>query len=231
LMNSKTDPYGSRRQPTVQNKVEPATTDSASACKEHTTIIGREKEIETIREHIRCRRSLHVHGPTGVGKSTLIDHVYRTWDEIGASPTPIYCRYSGMLREILVAIVEFLLGHRKKLISIDKYKREKQIIRAADIRRVSIRYLRNIMFPLIRKGDFCVVLDHLEHVTPQINTLVSALHERACVITASRQSWDLRDWSFIGRLAYDLWLVPKLKIDNLQILPAKRANIERRLYG
>jgi hypothetical protein len=200
----------------VQKKVESSATDAVPACKKHTTIIGREKEIETIREHIRRRKSLHLHGPEGVGKSALIDHIYCTWDKIGASPVPIYCRNSGTLRKILVTIAEFLLGHYKKLISTDKFKREKLIVRAADIRKVSIRYLRNLVFPCLKKGDFCVVLDHLEHITPQINACLGALHERACVITASRRSWDLMDYGFTGRLAYDLWLVPKLRIDKLK---------------
>lgn len=185
-------------------------------------------EIATVREHIRRRKSLHIYGPDGAGKSALIDYLYCTWDEIGASPVPIYCRNSGTLREILVTIAEFLLGHSKKLIITDKYKREKQIVRSADIRTVSIRYLRNLVFPCIKKGDFCVVLDHLEHVTPQINACIGALHERSCVITASRQSWDLKDHSFTGRFVYDLWLIPKLRVENLQRKDA--LSIMERLY-
>jgi AAA ATPase domain len=215
-MKSKTGSRGSARQPKARTKVEPAAADTAVSSLNRVLLIGREQEIETIRDCIRHRTSLHLHGPEGVGKSALIDHLYRTWNEIGASPIPIYCGNSGTLREILVAIAEFLLGHCKMLVSVDKYKREKQIASSADIRTISIRYLRNLVFPRIKKGDFCVVLDHLEHITPQINACLGALHERACVITASRQSWDLMDYGFTGRLSYDLWLVPKLRIDKLQ---------------
>jgi hypothetical protein len=180
------------------------------------TIIGRKREIETVREHIRCRDSLHIHGPEGVGKSALIDHVYRTWDEIGTSPIPIYCLNSGTFREILVTIAEFLLQHGVRLISFDKYKRAQLISRSTDLKTLSTRYLRNMVFPRIKSGNFCIILDHLEDVTPRINSLLTALHGCSSIITASRQSWDVSDHTSVsGSLAYDLWLIPKLRVGNL----------------
>ncbi len=63
-------------------------------------------------------------------------------------------------------------------------------------------------------GDFCVILDHLEKVTPRIHSFVSALHGCLSVISASRQACDLSDFSrFSGSLA--LWHVLKLKVENL----------------
>lgn len=214
-MKSKRDSRGSGRQPTAQKKVESITAESAS-CRKKTTIIARKDEIETLREYIRRRKSLHIHGPEGVGKSALIDYVYRTWDEIGASPIPIYCRDSGTFREILVNIAEFLLRYGVRLISIDEYKRAQLITRSADLKTLSTRYLRNMVFPHIKKGDFCIILDHLEDVTPRINSLLTALHGCSSIITANRQSWDVSDnKSVSGSLAYDLWLIPKLQVGNL----------------
>jgi len=179
-------------------------------------IVPRKEEIEVMREHIKRRKSLHIHGPEGVGKSTLIDHVYRTWDEIGASTIPIYCRSSGTFREILVTTAEFLLRRGIRLISIDEYKRAQVISRSAALKTLSTRYLRNMIFPHIKKGDFCVILDHLEDVTPRINSLLTALHGCSSIITASRKSWDVSDHtSIFGSLAYDLWLIQKLRLGNL----------------
>jgi AAA+ ATPase superfamily predicted ATPase len=179
-------------------------------------IIGRKGEIETVREHIRRRNSLHIHGPEGVGKSALIVHVYRTWDEIGTSLIPIYCTNSGTFREILVTIAESLLRHGVRLISIDKYKRAQLISRSADLKTLSTRYLRNMVFPRIKSGNFCIILDHLEDVTPRINSFLTALHECSSIITASRRSWDVSNHTSVsGSLAYDLWLIPKLRVGNL----------------
>jgi AAA+ ATPase superfamily predicted ATPase len=198
----------------AQKKDESNTADPAQACKKTMNIVGRKKEIETVRSHIRRRDSLHIHGPEGVGKSALIDYIYRKWDEIGVSPTPIYCRNSSTLREILLTIAKYLMQHGEKLISIDKYGRGKPVSRFADLRTLSTRYFRNMVFPRSRNGDFCIILDHFEYVTPRIHSFLSALHGCSSVITASRQSWELSDFnSFSGSIA--LWLVPKLRIGNL----------------
>ena len=69
---------------------------------------------------------------------------------------------------------------------------------------------------ICQRVNFCVILDHLEYVTPRINSLLTALYERVPVITASRQSWDLEDYAFRGNLAYCLYLAPKLRIENLK---------------
>ncbi|HXY53593.1 MAG TPA: ATP-binding protein [Nitrospirota bacterium] len=178
-------------------------------------MIGREREIEIVRDYIRRRKSLHIHGPSGVGKSALLNHIYRTWREISDSPVPIYCRNSGTFRTILVLIAEFLLGRGEKLISIDKFGRENQVFRSNELRTIPTRYLRNMVFPHVKKGDFYVILDHLEDVTPRIHSLLSALHGCSSVVTASRQGWDLSDYrSFPSNLT--LWHVPKLPMGNLE---------------
>jgi hypothetical protein len=177
-------------------------------------ITGRKKELETIYDHIRRRKSLHIHGPEGVGKSALIDHVYWTWDKIGSSPIPIYCGNSGTLREIILCITRSLLGTFKRLKGLDKYREPVELERRNEVEDENILNLRNIAYRYLKNGDFCIILDHLEHVTPRIHSFVSALQGCSSVMTASRRAWDLNDFSgFSGSLA--LWHVPKLKVENL----------------
>jgi len=159
---------------------------------------------------------LHIHGPKGVGKSAVLDHLYTKWDVLGASCVPIYCKNSVTLREILVCIAEALLGRSGPLAGTDKYLEPIVINAVSDIRTNSNRDLRNMIFPRIEQGDYCFILDHLDHITQGINAFLSSLHERACVITASRQSWVIGDYSFTGKIAYCLYLVPKLGIENLK---------------
>jgi AAA+ ATPase superfamily predicted ATPase len=191
-------------------------------------IIGREKEIDIIRDCIRRRKGLHIHGPKGVGKSALLDHLHKNWDVIGASCVTIYCKNSVTLREILVCIAEALLGQFGPLAGTNKYLEPIEIGSTSDIRTNSNRDLRNMIFPRIEQGDYCFILDHLDHITQGINAFLSSLHERACVITASRQSWVIGDYSFTGKIAYCLYLVPKLRMDNLNKKDA--LNLMQQLY-
>lgn len=176
---------------------------------------GRSEEIGLVQGVIRSRGRLHVYGPAGAGKSALLRRALTRWEEMPDPPAPVYCRSSGTLREILISLSAFLLGRFEHLSGLDKYREHVEIETRNDTDRENISNLRNIVYRYLKKGDFCVILDHLENVTPRINSFLSALYGCATVITASRQSWDLTDRGFTGRLAYDLWLVPKLRVGNL----------------
>jgi hypothetical protein len=178
-------------------------------------IIGREKELRIIVSHINGGKHLHIYGSEGTGKSTILDWIYDNWYEINNLLIPIYCRSSRTLREILLHISGFLLNHFKHLKSIDKYKDTKEIKNLIDIKKLKIRDLKNIIFAYIVKDNFCIILNHLEYVTPKINSFLTALYEKALVITASRQSWEITDYAFKGNLNYCLYLSPKLKITHL----------------
>lgn len=171
--------------------------------------------IKTITDHLRNRKNLHIYGTEGTGKSELLDWIYDNFREIDNSLIPIYCRSSRTLRQIFLHICGFLLYHFKHLESIDKFKRIKEIKYPSDIKKLNIRTLRNIAFSYISQDNFCVILDHLENVTPKINAFLTVLYEKALVISASRQSWELTDYAFRGKLDYCLYLTPKLRIENL----------------
>jgi|GEM_PF-1297026 len=179
------------------------------------SLVARNGEFAVILDHIAKRKSLHIYGEEGVGKSALLDAVY-DFLKNQAAPIPIYCRSSRTLRSILLCLSLFLLDHFKNLESIDKFKRAKEIRGGSDIKKLGIRMLRNLVYSYLPQGDFCVILDHLEYVTPRINGFLTILYEKATVITASRQSWNIEDYSFAGRLDYCLYLIPKLKLEYLK---------------
>jgi hypothetical protein len=174
------------------------------------------KQIRTIINHLKKRRHLHIYGPEGTGKSALLDYVYDNWKKIDNSFIPIYCRNSRTLREILLRISGFLLDRFNHLESIDKFKRVKEIRHTEEIEKLNIRIFSNLVYTYLPQGNFCIILDHLEYVTPRIHALLRVLYEKALVITASRQSWELSDYNFRGKLDYCLYLVPKLRIENLR---------------
>ncbi len=177
--------------------------------------VGRETELKELLRFIRDRKTLHIYGDEGTGKSALLDCIYDNWREIDNDFIPIYCRSSRTLRQILLYIATFLLDYFKHLESVDKFKQIKEIKCGSDVKKLSIRALRNIVYAYISQANFCVILDHLEYVTPKINGFLSILYERALVFTASRQSWQLADCRFKGNLEYCLYLTPKLHVTNL----------------
>lgn len=178
-------------------------------------IIGRQNEIAKIRTCIDEMRSVHIYGPEGVGKTAILEHIYDNWNELRKPLIPIFCRSSRTLREVLLRISLFLLGYFKNLQSIDKFRQIKEIRYPSDIKKLSIRTLRNLVFSYISLGNFCIILDHLEYVTPKINSFLGVLYEKTLVITASRQSWEITDYKFKGKLSYCLYLIPKLRVINL----------------
>jgi len=183
---------------------------------EHTGIVvGRQKELDMIISRVRGRTSLHVYGSEGSGKSALLEMVFNNWKDIGCSLRPLYCKESVTLREILLQMADGLLIHLKGLKYIDRRGSPAEIRNNAGLKKLDIRSLKSIVLNYTQKGGFFVLLDHLEGVTPKINSLLTVLHEKTPVITASRDSWDLRDHAFKGRFETCLYHFPKLKVENL----------------
>jgi len=117
-------------------------------------IIGREKELQALIAHIMDRKNLHIYGSEGAGKSILLDWIYSKFKELDDALIPVYCRNSRTLREIVLQTAGFLLGHFKHLKSVDKFKNVKKIENPADIRKLNIRVIKNIVFAYMPKGKF-----------------------------------------------------------------------------
>ena len=179
-------------------------------------IIGRQRELQTIAAHIRNRNHLHIHGAEGMGKSALLDRTLADWKNIGGPLVPVYSRSSRSLRGTLLNICGVLLMRFKRMESIDKFGKVTKVSDFNEFRGLNIRALKKMAFDYMARDNFCMVLDHLEHVTPRMHAFLTPLYEQALVITASRQSWVLDDYTFWGNLAYCLYLTPKLSVESLK---------------
>jgi hypothetical protein len=181
------------------------------------TLIGRQKEISTVLSHIRNRKSLHIYGAPGSGKSAIFDWLYDNWKELEVKRIAVYCRSSRTLRETLLNICCVLMRHFGQMDSVDKFGKTTQIKRFDDARGLNIMALKKMTLDYIGRDSFFIMLDHLENVTPRMNAFLVPLYEKAQVISASRQSWELTDYAFKGKLDYhSLYLIPKLRVDNLK---------------
>ncbi len=178
-------------------------------------LIGRDNEISLIKSYINKMKSFHIYGPEGVGKTAILEHIYQNWMDMNTSLIPVFCRESRTLKEILLPIAEVLLQRSRTLANIDKYKRIREICRQSDLKEVNSREMKNMIFNNIGHKKFCIILDHLESVTPRINAFLTPLKDLAIIITASRQSWEMSDYNFTACLEYCLWLLPKVRIKNL----------------
>jgi len=178
-------------------------------------LIGRDNEIGSIKSYINEIKSFHIYGQGGAGKTAILEYIYQNWVDMNTSLIPIFCRTSSTLKEILLPIAGVLLQRSRSLANIDKFRRIKEIYRESDLKEVNSRELKNMIFNNIGYKKFCIILDHLDCVTPRINTFLTPLKDRAVMITASRQSWDIADCNFFARLDYCFWLLPKVQIKNL----------------
>ena len=178
-------------------------------------LIGRDNEIGLIKSYINKMKSFHIYGPEGAGKTAVLEYIHQNWADMNTSLIPIFCRTGRTLKEILLPIAGVLLQRSRSLENIDKFKRIKEIYRQSDLKEVNSRELKNMIFNNIGHRKFCIILDHLDCVTPRINTFLTPLKDRAVTITTSGQSWDIADYYFFARLDYCLWLLPKVQIKNL----------------
>ena len=55
-------------------------------------LIGRDREIDLIKNHIHKMQSFHVYGPEGVGKTAILGHIYDNWNDLHTPLIPIFCR-------------------------------------------------------------------------------------------------------------------------------------------
>ena len=178
-------------------------------------LIGRETESRILIEHIGSCKSIHIYGTAGSGKTALLQWICADLSATGTSLTPIYCNDSRNLRNILLCIASFFLKRFRSLQFADKYHRTHEILRMHQLKSLNINALRKIIYRYLEKGRFCIFLDHLENVTPGINSLMTVLQERLPVVSASRQSWEISDFRFRGNLECPLYTTEKLRIDNL----------------
>jgi len=178
-------------------------------------LIAREGQLKTITEQIRCRKSIHIHGPEGCGKTALLLLIYSNWKNIDRSITPVYCNDGRNLRDVLLTLSLQFLSQFKKLEFTDRFHRRHEFLHPYQLKSLNLDELKKAIYNCLSKRNFCIILDHLENVTPKVNSFLRVLYEKTVVITASRQSWEIRDLNSRGRLEYCLYLAPKLRIENL----------------
>jgi len=137
---------------------------------EYAACVEREEELERLQSQAKARKSLLVFGPTGVGKSRLLQTF------VAQQPLALYVPHSRSPRELLHGLLDALR-------SVDI-----RIKLPANVETLSSSSLKGVVHRTLDANSFQMVLDHLEGPSRVLTGLIKDLHYfgRTPVIFASR---------------------------------------------
>ncbi len=114
-------------------------------------LFGREEELESLRQRLRKRCSFLLYGPSGVGKSLLLNRALPEFPEALYSPESASAQ--SVFRNLAVALLS---------------AREPRLVRSVGrtgiegVKAKSAVALKGIVMDVLHEGRYCVVLDHLK---------------------------------------------------------------------
>jgi hypothetical protein len=112
-------------------------------------VFGREKEVEELRRRLLTRASFVLHGPSGAGKTFLLEHVLWAFRNV------LHCPNSRASHSVFQSLATELLRVRN-------HRARHSLHTGKTIKNKSAIALRGIVLEALREGDYWVVLDHLQ---------------------------------------------------------------------
>jgi len=160
-------------------------------------LIGRDRELTVVREHLRAGRNLVVCGAEGAGKSALVQEAIRDW------PGAVYCADSATLK----TACESLLTALKLTVSVaDNIARKRAILRAT-------------------AGKKCVfVFDHVGWVSPKLLSFLENIHDAHPMIIVTRSlAW--KEIGHLKLILYDFDTLELPPLSHDAMLELSRARL------
>jgi hypothetical protein len=111
-------------------------------------VFGRGRELEELRQRLTARKSFVLHGPSGAGKTFLLRGVIADFPEV------LYCPDAATPQLVFRSLALALLAIRDRSV-------RRSLRNAEALKTKSIISLRGIVLDAVRRGNYCVVLDHL----------------------------------------------------------------------
>lgn len=165
-------------------------------------VFHREEEIDALRKRFAARKSVLLHGPSGVGKTLLLEHVMPDFSHL------LYCTQASSSQGVFRSLAEALAQ-----------KEDTAIFRrlgshpAAVIRQKTALSLKGIVINVLRGTKYMVVLDHLHRPSHSFAAMVHELMISCSVpVVAVARSAHMEDAGFVAPLFPDR--ADKLAIKN-----------------
>jgi hypothetical protein len=175
-----------------------------------TPVFHREEEIDALRKRLIARKSVLLHGPSGVGKTLLLEHVMPDY------PRVLYCAQSNSSQAVFHSLAEALVQ-----------KKDTEILRrlgdhpADAIRQKKALSLKGIVINILCGTKYMVVLDHLHRPSHSFAAMVHELMISCSVpVVAVARSAHMEDAGFVAPLLPDR--TDKLAIKNFDSETAQR---------
>jgi len=159
--------------------------------REPPVLIGRARELAALRAHLRARHSVFVSGPSGVGKSALLQATYSEWSAEQEGFPVFYCAESSTRRGIASHMLVNLFLHRGRLES--RYiERRKTVASISGLRRFladeRLADLKRMMHQNLGGDRACLLLDHLDDPNPKVAPLIEVWLETTPLVLVARHA-------------------------------------------
>lgn len=155
-------------------------------------IFGRTEELEVLRKRLASRKSTLVYGPSGVGKTLLLQQVIPAFDHV------LYCPVSSSPQVVFRCLAELLAARRDATILRICNGRPDFLLGKSSIS------LKGIVINALRVGSYLIVLDHLNRPSPALAAMVSeVMLSCSTPIVAVARSVHMEDAGFVSPLLPD----------------------------
>jgi predicted AAA+ superfamily ATPase len=174
-----------------------------------TAVFHREEEFDALRRRVAARKSALLHGPSGVGKTLLLDHLMPDF------PHLLNCPQSSSSQAVFRSLAE-ILAHKKDTAMLRALGGRP----AEAIRQKTAVSLKGIVISILCGKQYMVVLDHLHRPSHSFATMVRELMISYSVpVVAVARSAHMEDAGFVAPLFPDR--ADKLEIKNFDSESAK----------
>lgn len=150
-------------------------------------VFHRDEEIDALRRRIASRKSFLLSGPSGVGKTALLEHL------IPGFPELLYCSQSSSPHAVFRSLAEALVQGDDAAMLSAKGSRSLEVITAVSLKGIVTRVLSG--------SKYIIVLDHLNRPSHSMAAAVRELMVACSIPTvAIARSAHMEDAGFVAPL-------------------------------
>lgn len=181
-------------------------------------LVGQERIVTAVLDHIRHGRSAFLVGAAGIGKTAILHAAINRTRARGGARIPLYCGQTSTLKITLRCMAESLLAQEADGPAPDPRDapipsgRESTLPR--NLGRLSIGKLRRIVVPRLKSGLYTLLLDHVTPVRATKSVFLEYLADSVGVpIMAAVRSLHPREigWLWWIGLTFTTIKIPALR--------------------